>query len=173
MIEAYFSAGPGRIVRLRGTSRGTGVQRKASFHRRREIGFAAHSRSSGYRNNLQLASRPWNNVTSADDLAPADGDVRVEEVAARHSISEASRVGRHRAIWKRRIVREIGCRVLSQQCWRSMALGAPPYPRRIQAETQGRLMAPVDHFNRHPVVHTWTYNLDRAADMIRSLETMH
>ena len=35
-----------------------------------------------------------------------------------------------------------------------------------------RLMAAVDHFNRHPVVHTWMYNLDRAADRIRSLETM-
>jgi NUBPL iron-transfer P-loop NTPase len=36
-----------------------------------------------------------------------------------------------------------------------------------------RLMAAVDHFNRHPVVRTWTYNLDRAAVMIRSLETMY
>jgi hypothetical protein len=27
--------------------------------------------------------------------------------------------------------------------------------------------------DRQPVVHTWTYNLDRAADMIRSLETMY
>jgi len=35
-----------------------------------------------------------------------------------------------------------------------------------------RLMAAVDDFNRHPVIHTWTYNLDRAAVMIRSLETM-
>jgi len=24
-------------------------------------------------------------------------------------------------------------------------------------------MAAIDHFNRHPVVHTWTYKLDRAA----------
>jgi hypothetical protein len=27
--------------------------------------------------------------------------------------------------------------------------------------------------DRRPVVRTWTYNLDRAADMIRSLETMY
>ena len=26
-----------------------------------------------------------------------------------------------------------------------------------------RLMAAVDRINRHPVVHTWTYKLDRAA----------
>ena len=36
-----------------------------------------------------------------------------------------------------------------------------------------RFMAAVQHFNRQPVVHTWTYNLDRVADMIRSLETMY
>ncbi len=30
-------------------------------------------------------------------------------------------------------------------------------------ELKDRLMAAVDHFNRHPVVHTWTYKLDRAA----------
>jgi hypothetical protein len=24
-------------------------------------------------------------------------------------------------------------------------------------------MAAIDHINRHPVVHTWTYKLDRAA----------
>jgi hypothetical protein len=27
--------------------------------------------------------------------------------------------------------------------------------------------------DRQPVVHTWTYNFDRAADMIRSLETTY
>jgi transposase len=30
-------------------------------------------------------------------------------------------------------------------------------------ELKDRLIAAVDHFNRHPVVHTWTYKLDRAA----------
>jgi transposase len=30
-------------------------------------------------------------------------------------------------------------------------------------ELKDRLMAAVDHINRHPVVHTWTYKLDRAA----------
>jgi transposase len=30
-------------------------------------------------------------------------------------------------------------------------------------ELKDRLMAAIDHFNRHPVVHTWTYKLDRAA----------
>jgi hypothetical protein len=31
-----------------------------------------------------------------------------------------------------------------------------PHPRRIQAGTQGSLMAAVDYFNGDPVVHTWT-----------------
>lgn len=30
-------------------------------------------------------------------------------------------------------------------------------------ELKERLMAAIDHFNRHPVVHSWTYTLDRAA----------
>jgi transposase len=30
-------------------------------------------------------------------------------------------------------------------------------------ELKDRLMAAMDHFNQHPVVHTWTYNLDKAA----------
>jgi hypothetical protein len=30
-------------------------------------------------------------------------------------------------------------------------------------ELKDRLMAAVGHFNQHPVVHTWTYKLDRAA----------
>jgi transposase len=30
-------------------------------------------------------------------------------------------------------------------------------------ELRDRLIAAIDHFNRHPVVHTWTYKLDRAA----------
>jgi transposase len=30
-------------------------------------------------------------------------------------------------------------------------------------ELKDRLIAAIDHFNRHPVVHTWTYKLDRAA----------
>jgi transposase len=30
-------------------------------------------------------------------------------------------------------------------------------------EHKDRLMAAMDHFNQHPVVHTWTYQLDKAA----------
>lgn len=30
-------------------------------------------------------------------------------------------------------------------------------------ELKDRLMTAIDHFNQHPVVHTWTYKLDRAA----------
>ena len=30
-------------------------------------------------------------------------------------------------------------------------------------ELKDRLMAAIDYFNDDPVVHTWTYNLDRAA----------
>jgi len=30
-------------------------------------------------------------------------------------------------------------------------------------ELKNRLMAAVDFFNRDPVVHTWTYKLDKAA----------
>jgi transposase len=45
----------------------------------------------------------------------------------------------------------------------SRPLGPAPHPRLIQARTQGRLMAAMDFFNRDPVVHTWTYKLDKAA----------
>jgi hypothetical protein len=30
-------------------------------------------------------------------------------------------------------------------------------------ELKDRRIAAIDHINRHPVVHTWTYKLDRAA----------
>jgi transposase len=30
-------------------------------------------------------------------------------------------------------------------------------------ELKDRLMAAIDHINHHPVIHTWTYKLDRAA----------
>jgi hypothetical protein len=30
-------------------------------------------------------------------------------------------------------------------------------------ELKERFMAAIDHINRHPVVHTWTYKLDLAA----------
>jgi len=30
-------------------------------------------------------------------------------------------------------------------------------------ELKDRLIAAIDHFNDNPVVHTWTYRLDRAA----------
>jgi len=30
-------------------------------------------------------------------------------------------------------------------------------------ELKDRLLAAMDHFNQHPVVHTWTYKLDKAA----------
>jgi transposase len=30
-------------------------------------------------------------------------------------------------------------------------------------ELKGRIMAAMDEFNRHPVVHTWSYKLDQAA----------
>jgi hypothetical protein len=33
-------------------------------------------------------------------------------------------------------------------------------------------MAAMDFFNRDPVVHTWTYKLDKAADMIRTSKSM-
>jgi hypothetical protein len=36
-------------------------------------------------------------------------------------------------------------------------LGAPAQ------ELKERLMAAVDYFNRDPVVHTWSYKLDKAA----------
>ena len=40
-------------------------------------------------------------------------------------------------------------------------------------ELKERIIAAMDEFNRHPVVHTWSYKLDSAADMIRTLETMN
>jgi hypothetical protein len=33
----------------------------------------------------------------------------------------------------------------------------------IKGRKIGRLMAAMDYFNRDPVVHTWTYKLDKAA----------
>jgi len=33
-------------------------------------------------------------------------------------------------------------------------------------------MTAMDCFNQEPVVHTWTYKLDKAADMIRTSETL-
>ena len=33
----------------------------------------------------------------------------------------------------------------------------------FRSELKDRLMAAVDQFNRHPVVHTWSYKLDQAA----------
>jgi hypothetical protein len=37
------------------------------------------------------------------------------------------------------------------------------HPRRMQAEAQGSPHAAVDYFNSDPVIHTWTYKLDKAA----------
>jgi transposase len=39
-------------------------------------------------------------------------------------------------------------------------------------ELEDRIMAAMDYFNQEPVVHTWTYKLDRAAYRIRILETL-
>ena len=35
--------------------------------------------------------------------------------------------------------------------------------REFEADSKDRLMAAVDYFNHDPVVHTWTYKLDKAA----------
>jgi hypothetical protein len=44
-------------------------------------------------------------------------------------------------------------------------------PRHIRVaskqELKNRLMAAMDHFNQHPVVHTWTYKVDKQPDMIQ------
>ena len=40
-------------------------------------------------------------------------------------------------------------------------------------ELKDRIMAAMDHFNQDPVVHTWSYKLDQAPDMIRTLETLY
>ena len=45
--------------------------------------------------------------------------------------------------------------------------------RVIQTGTQDRIMAAMDHFNRDPVVHTWSYKLDNAACMIRISKSMN
>ena len=33
-------------------------------------------------------------------------------------------------------------------------------------------MAAMDYFNQEPVVHTWAYKLDKAAEMIRTSKTL-
>ena len=33
-------------------------------------------------------------------------------------------------------------------------------------------MAGIDDVNRHPVIHTWSYKLAEAAEMIRTTETL-
>jgi hypothetical protein len=74
----------GRIARLYRTPwEGPECAPKPPFRIEREIGFTVHSRSSRYRNDLQLAYRHGTDATPPDDRAAADGDVRVEEVAAR------------------------------------------------------------------------------------------
>ncbi len=40
-------------------------------------------------------------------------------------------------------------------------------------ELKDRIMAAIDEFNQHPVVHTWSYKLDKPLDMIRTVETMN
>ena len=37
----------------------------------------------------------------------------------------------------------------------------------FKQELKDRLIAAIDHFNQDPIVHTWTYNLDKTPDMIR------
>ena len=39
-------------------------------------------------------------------------------------------------------------------------------------ELKQRIMAGIDDVNRHPVLHTWSYKLAEAADMIRTMETL-
>jgi hypothetical protein len=34
-------------------------------------------------------------------------------------------------------------------------------------------MAAMDEFNRHPVVHIWSYKLNRTADMIQTLKSLY
>jgi len=40
-------------------------------------------------------------------------------------------------------------------------------------ELKDRIMAAVEEFNRHPLVHTWSYKLDQAADMIRTSKSLN
>jgi hypothetical protein len=39
-------------------------------------------------------------------------------------------------------------------------------------ELKNRILAAITYFNQRPVVHTWTYKLDKLLDMIRISETM-
>ena len=39
-------------------------------------------------------------------------------------------------------------------------------------ELKDRIMAAMDYFNQEPVVHTWAYKLDKAAEMISTLKTL-
>jgi hypothetical protein len=39
-------------------------------------------------------------------------------------------------------------------------------------ELKERIMAGIDDVNRHPVIHTWSYTLADAPDMIRTKETL-
>ena len=81
---AAFDASNGRIARLHGTPwEGPECAPKPPFRIEREIGFTVHSRSSRYRNDLQLAYRRGTDATPPGDRPAADGDVQVEEVAAR------------------------------------------------------------------------------------------
>jgi hypothetical protein len=38
-----------------------------------------------------------------------------------------------------------------------------PLAEESKQELKDRIMAAMDEFNRHPVVHTWSYKLDEAA----------
>ena len=40
-------------------------------------------------------------------------------------------------------------------------------------ELKDRIIAAMDEINRHPVVHTWSYRIDQAADIIRTSKTMN
>ena len=60
--------------------------------------------------------------------------------------------------------------IAEMAAWRraiQLSLTARSVLRHIRvASKQGlkeRLLAAVDHFNQHPMVHTWTYKLDKAA----------
>jgi len=39
-------------------------------------------------------------------------------------------------------------------------------------ELKERIMAGIEHINRYPVIHTWSYELARPPDMIRTKETL-
>jgi hypothetical protein len=51
---------------------------------------------------------------------------------------------------------------ISSRAFSPSSLGAAPHPRRVQ-QLKDRIMAAMDEFNRHPVVHTWSYKLDKVA----------